>query len=123
MLGQGQFNMSSKNTITTVTFNLFWQTRRYATVCAIDYWFIFLIADHLVLLLKDVQIYRRESSSAFKLHPEGWVLRRDGDGSWRRMCWLPYKRRNGGEVDACSGQKIVITASFGLLTILDFSRV
>jgi hypothetical protein len=75
------------------------------------------------LLSKDVQIYRRESSSAFKLHPDGWVLSRNGGGSWRRMCWLPHKRRNDGKIYACSGQKIVITASWGLLTILDFSRV
>jgi hypothetical protein len=92
-------------------------------VCAIDYRFIFLIADHSVLFSKDVQIYQRESSSAFKLHDDGWVFRRDEGGSWRRMCWLPYKRRNNGKAYACFGQKVVVTASGGLLTILDFSDV
>jgi hypothetical protein len=106
-----------------MTFNLFWLTRRYATVCAIDYRFIFFIADHSVLLFKDMQLFQRESSGAFKLLPDGWVLRQDRDGSWRRMCWLPYKRRGDGGVVTCSGQKLVITASGGLLTILDFSDV
>jgi hypothetical protein len=122
MLGQGQFNIFSKNTITTQNFNLVWQTRRYATVC-VDYRLVFPIADHSFLLSKDVQLYQRESSCAFKLHPDGWVFRQDGGGSWRRMCWLPHKRRNYGKIYECSEQKIVITANGGLLTILDFSNV
>jgi hypothetical protein len=54
---------------------------------------------------------------------EGWVLRRSLDGSWRRMCWLPYKRRKFGAIKACYGQRIVICAEHGVLTILDFSNV
>jgi hypothetical protein len=54
---------------------------------------------------------------------EGWVLRRNLDGSWRRMCWLPYKRREYGTIKACYGQRIVICAKGGVLTILDFSNV
>jgi hypothetical protein len=65
------------------------------------------------------------SSSIFKLDEagEGWVLRRNLDGPWRRMCWLPHKRRENGTIHACSGQRIVISATSGLLTILDFSKV
>jgi hypothetical protein len=74
---------------------------------------------------KYIQIDQRESSGAFKLDedPEGWLLRRDVDGIWRRMCWLPYKRRHYGTVLACSGQQVVIGAQGGLLTILDFSNI
>jgi hypothetical protein len=71
----------------------------------------------------DIQIHQRESSSAFKLDEakEGWLMRRGVDGDWRRMCWLPYKRRDNGFIGACFGQKVVICAHAGLLTILDFS--
>jgi hypothetical protein len=73
----------------------------------------------------DIQIHQRESNSAFKLDEakEGWLMRRGADGDWRRMCWLPYKRRNGGAVRACFGQKVVIAAHGGLMTILDFSDI
>jgi hypothetical protein len=68
---------------------------------------------------------QRESSGAFKLNKdaEGWLLRRDVDGLWRRICWLPYKRRHDGTVLACSGQQVVIGVGDGLLTILDFSNI
>jgi hypothetical protein len=71
------------------------------------------------------KIEQRECSSAFMLDEagKGWVLRRNLDGSWRRMCWLPYKRRKNGEIKACRGQRIVICAKGGVLTILDFSNV
>jgi hypothetical protein len=73
----------------------------------------------------DIQIHQRESSSAFKIDEvdEGWLLRRDVDGDWRRMCWLPYKRRKDGVVRACFGQTVVICAWGGLITILDFSDI
>jgi hypothetical protein len=73
----------------------------------------------------DIQIHQRESSSAFKLDEaeEGWLLRRSADGDWRRMCWLPFKRRKDGEVLACYGQKVVIAVPDGLMTILDFSDI
>jgi hypothetical protein len=73
----------------------------------------------------DIQLHQRASSSAVKLDEarQGWLMRRGADGDWRRMCWLPYKRRNGGVVRACFGQKVVIAAHDGLMTILDFSDI
>jgi hypothetical protein len=73
----------------------------------------------------DIQINQREFIGAFKLDEEGngWIWRRGADDLWRRMCWLPYKRRHYGIIHACFGQKIVITAEGGLLTILDFSDI
>jgi hypothetical protein len=38
------------------------------------------------------------------------------------MCWLPHPRRHNGQI-ACWGQKMVIGAASGLVTILDFSNV
>jgi hypothetical protein len=72
-----------------------------------------------------IRIEQRESRSVFKLSQpgEGWVFRRDLDGSWRRMCWLPHKRRNDGIILACSGQQVAIGAQGGLMTILDFSDI
>jgi hypothetical protein len=105
-----------------MTFDLFWLHCPYATVCE-ESQLIFFIADHSVLSSKDVQIYQRESDSAFKLQPDGWVLRQNGDGNWRRLCWLPHKRRDSGRILACYGQKIVIASMVGLLTILDCSDV
>jgi hypothetical protein len=66
---------------------------------------------------------KRESSNDFKLDEadDGWILRCGVSGSWRRMCWLPHKRRNEGKVLACYGERVVICARGGLLTILDFS--
>jgi hypothetical protein len=71
---------------------------------------------------KNLQIDQHESSVAFKLEQQ-WVWRHDLDGRWRRMCWLPYKRRSYGEILACTGQRVIISAMHGLLTILDFSDV
>jgi hypothetical protein len=73
----------------------------------------------------DIQLHQRASSSAVKLDEagEGWLLRCGADGDWRRMCWLPYKRRNDGVVRACFGQKVVICAYGGVMTILDFSDI
>jgi hypothetical protein len=53
---------------------------------------------------------------------EGWVFRLMLDGTRRRMCWLPHERRVNGEI-ACRGQKVVIGAGGGIVTILDFSNV
>jgi hypothetical protein len=74
---------------------------------------------------KDIQINQSEFSGAFKLDEadNGWIWRRGANDLWRRMCWLPHKRRHGGTIDACFGQKVVITAESGLLTILDFSDI
>jgi hypothetical protein len=72
----------------------------------------------------EIQIDQHESSIAFKLQADGWVCRRgDLNGPWRRMCWLPYKRRNGGRILTCHGQQVVIVAAGGVMTILDFSDV
>jgi hypothetical protein len=63
------------------------------------------------------------SNAAFELDEnQGWVSRVARDGSSRRMCWLPHKRRHHGCIAWC-GQKVVIGAASGLLTILDFSDV
>jgi WD40 repeat protein len=53
---------------------------------------------------------------------EGWVVRIALNGTRRRMCWLPHKRCHGGQI-ACWGQKAVIGATSGIITILDFSNV
>jgi hypothetical protein len=73
----------------------------------------------------DIQTNQREFNGTFKLDEadNGWIWRCGADGLWRRMCWLPYKRRHGGMIRACFGQKVVITAESGLLTILDFSDI
>jgi hypothetical protein len=94
-------------------------TQRYQTVGTLHY-YTDIIADESFFAF---QIDQRESSSAFKLDGEGWVLRRNLDGFWQRMCWLPYKRRANGRVAACHGQRIVVCAENGVLTILDFSHV
>jgi hypothetical protein len=75
--------------------------------------------------LEDVSIERCGSSSVFNFDKagEGWVLRRYLGGPWRRMCWLPHKRRSNGVIRASFGQQIVICAVGGVLTILDFSNV
>jgi hypothetical protein len=72
----------------------------------------------------DIVVTERESSTTFKLDGDdgGWVLRRKGDGTWRRMCWLPHKRRHQGQLDYY-GDRLVIGASTGYVTILDFSDV
>jgi hypothetical protein len=51
-----------------------------------------------------------------------WVCRLSPDRTWRRMCWLPHKRRHDGKM-ACWGQKVAIGAASGIVTILDFSKV
>jgi hypothetical protein len=102
-------------------FNPFWMTQCYQTVGALHY-YTDIIADQSFFPLKTEQ---RERSSAFMLDGvgEGWVLRRNLDGFWQRMCWLPYKRREHGRIAACYGQRIVVCAGSGVLTILDFSNV
>jgi hypothetical protein len=102
-------------------FNPFWMTQRYQTVGALHY-YTDIIADQSLFSLK---IEQREGSNAFMLGDagEGWVLRRNLDGFWQRMCWLPYKRRERGKIEACYGQRIVVSAGSGVLIILDFSNV
>jgi hypothetical protein len=71
----------------------------------------------------DIRVFMGEGSSTFKLDGDGgWVLRRKDDGTWRRMCWLPYKRRKGGILDH-HGDRVFIGAAGGYVTILDFSDV
>jgi hypothetical protein len=96
-------------------------TQCYQTVGAPHY-YTDVIADQCFFPLK---IEWRARSGVFMLDEagEGWVLRRNLDGSWRRMCWLPYKRRENGRIAACYGQRIVVCARSGVLTILDFSNV
>jgi hypothetical protein len=95
--------------------------QRYQTVGALQYYYD-IVADESFFPFK---IEQREDYSGFMLDEagEGWVLRRNLDGSWRRMCWLPYKRRENGRIAACYGQRIVVCARSGVLTILDFSNV
>jgi hypothetical protein len=95
-------------------------TQCYQTVGALLYYRDSIIADESFFAF---QIDQSESSSAFKLDGEGWVLRRNLDGFSQRMCWLPYKRREYGRIAAYYGQRIVVCAGSGLLTILDFSNV
>jgi WD40 repeat protein len=51
----------------------------------------------------------------------GWISRCERNGDWSRVCWLPVELR--GYAAAYSGQKVVIGARSGAVTILDFSRV
>jgi hypothetical protein len=63
------------------------------------------------------------SNEAFELdESQGWVSRIGSYGSSRRMCWLPHKRRHKGCI-AWYGQKVVVGAESGLVTIIDFSDV
>jgi hypothetical protein len=114
------FNAPSKGIIRTI-FNPFWTTQRYHTVGAFHH-YKYIIADQSFFPQETDQ---HGSSSAFKLDEvdKSWVLRRNLDGPWKRMCWLPYKRRKDGAIKACYGQRIVICAAGGVLTILDFSNV
>jgi hypothetical protein len=73
--------------------------------------------------LTEIVIESNKSSATFALGLiEGWVFRLTLDGTRRRMCWLPHKRRDKGEI-AFWGQKMVIGAASGIITILDFSNV
>jgi hypothetical protein len=73
--------------------------------------------------LTEVIIGSNEFATTFQLDESGgWVYRLKSNTTWRRMCWLPYKRRYRG-VMACWGQKVVIGAASGIVTIIDFSNV
>jgi WD40 repeat protein len=73
--------------------------------------------------LTEVIMDSSKSNGAFGLDErQGWVSRLARDGSSQRMCWLPHQRRHGGHI-AWSGQKVVIGAESGIVTILDFSDV
>jgi WD40 repeat protein len=50
----------------------------------------------------------------------GWISRHGRDSALRRVCWLPVELR--GNALAHSGQKVVVGAENGAVTILDFSR-
>jgi WD40 repeat protein len=52
----------------------------------------------------------------------GWISRRKRGDSWRRNCWLPVELRYDAELAQC-GEKLVVGAYSGAVTILDFSRV
>jgi hypothetical protein len=80
-------------------------------------------ADSLFRPLKEILIDSNESSTTFDVDvSQGWIFRLALDGTRQRMCWLPHKRRHAGKI-ACWGQKVVIGATSGLITILDFSNV
>jgi hypothetical protein len=88
-------------------------------VCALT-WSAISIAHH----DSSTEIYtdQRESDIVFRLQDDGWVSSRgDLNDRWRRMCWLPYKRRNGGIILTRLGPRVVIVAPGGVMTILDFS--
>jgi hypothetical protein len=69
----------------------------------------------------DIILDSNGSNPTFELDEStGWLSRLALDDSTRRMCWLPHKRGYGGRI-ACWGQKVVIGAHSGLVTILDFS--
>jgi hypothetical protein len=71
----------------------------------------------------DLRVFKREGSTNFKLDGDGgWVLHHKGDGTWQKMCWLPYKRQHGG-ILGHHGDRVVIGAAGGCVTILDFSDV
>jgi hypothetical protein len=62
-----------------------------------------------------------QSDVQFKLDKEqGWLLRRGARGIWRRVCWLPYPRRQAGKI-AYSGERVCIGAGSGVVTLLDFA--
>jgi WD40 repeat protein len=80
-----------------------------------------LIHDHHSLI--EIIMGSNGNNAAFQLdESQGWISRLALDGSLRRMCWLPHKRRHEGRIAWC-GQKVVIGAASGLVTILDFSDV
>jgi hypothetical protein len=76
----------------------------------------------MTLLLIDIVLEDQHLHTHFQLDDQGWLFRHDSDGIWRRVCWLPYKRRHKGEM-ANLGQRVCIGASSGVVTILDFSDV
>jgi hypothetical protein len=71
----------------------------------------------------EIILEERSTSRDFKLDADkGWISRRGADGIWRRICWLPHKRRQNGMI-ASFGQKVCVCALRRLVTILDFSDV
>jgi WD40 repeat protein len=77
----------------------------------------------IILILLTEIVVGNKSTATFDLDlTEGWVFRLTNDGTRRRMCWLPHQRRDGAQI-ACWGQKVVIGAAGGIITILDFSHV
>jgi WD40 repeat protein len=90
-------------------------------------WHIFkapyLPSTHYSHYLTEIMINQDGSSAASNLYVnEGWVFRVELDGTRRRVCWLPHKRWHNGRI-ACWGQKAVIGAGSGVVTILDFPDV
>jgi WD40 repeat protein len=89
--------------------------------CALITKSLSLIHDH--HSLTEIIMDSNKNNAAFQLdESQGWVFRIARDGSSRRMCWLPHKRRQEGCI-AWSGQKVVIGAQSGIVTILDFPDV
>jgi WD40 repeat protein len=83
---------------------------------------LFCSRRNISLLLIDVVLVNQDSQDYFKLGNEGWLFRRDSHGIWRRICWLPYKRRDKCKIGN-SGQRVCISTSSGVVTILDYSDV
>jgi SH3-like domain-containing protein len=49
--------------------------------------------------LTEIVVDSNQSNVTFDLDPtEGWVFRLMLDGTRRRVCWLPHKRRDRGEI-------------------------
>jgi WD40 repeat protein len=83
----------------------------------------YLPSTHYSHYLTEIMITQDGSSAASNLDVnEGWVFRVELDGTRRQVCWLPHKRWHNGRI-ACWGQKAVIGAGSGVVTILDFSDV
>jgi hypothetical protein len=75
------------------------------------------------MLLDKYQVNEHGPGPKFTLDAmQGWIFRRENDGVWRRMCWLPHARRHGGLLQS-RGQRVCIGAMSGIMTILDFSDV
>jgi WD40 repeat protein len=73
--------------------------------------------------LTEIITDQSRSGTTFDLDvSEGWVFRTALDGTRQRMCWLPLRRWHYGRI-ASWGQKAVIGAASGIVTILDFSNV
>jgi WD40 repeat protein len=68
--------------------------------------------------------YRNDAGwTLFKLDSQsGWISRRKRGDTWCRVCWLPVELRFNGRLAHC-GEKVVVGATSGAVTILDFSRV
>jgi WD40 repeat protein len=87
--------------------------------------FLMQVSRHsfIILIFLTEMVVGNESTATFELdRTDGWVFRLTNDGTRRRMCWLPHQRRDRANITSW-GQKVVIGAAGGIVTILDFSHV